>query len=218
MKTKKTGADEREEPVRDHRGHRRRMAKRFAETGFDGWREHEILERLLFEVLPRRNTNETAHALIRAFGLLRGVLLADPRALERVPGIGPVSAKWLAGLLPRFTEDLLAALKKTRLADGGLLILADWFLRYLGCPAVFVSLSPDGVLLGARPADDADGETIPTDAQTVLLIREADAAPRLIRSLAACLDPRPDRVFALTGKRELREYGLCAEAAGKGRR
>ncbi|MCR4906116.1 MAG: hypothetical protein K6A33_08540 [Clostridiales bacterium] len=202
-------ADEREPdaaPTADHRhrGHRRRMAKRFAEGGFDGWREHEILERLLFEVLPRRNTNETAHALIRAFGSLRGVLLAEPRALERVPGIGPVSAKWLAALLPRFTGNLLAEMKKTRLDDGGLLILADWFLGYLGRPALFLFLSPDGMLLDARPVDADDG-AFPADGRTILVIRDSDAAPRLIRALAAHLVPKPERIFALTKKREWKE-------------
>ena len=194
----------RDHPVSRHRGHRQRMAKRFAEAGFDGWREHEILERLLFEVLPRRNTNETAHALIRRFGSLRGVLTAEPEALAEVRGIGPVSAKWLAELLPHFTENLLGAMRACTVTAGELLIIADWFLGYLAQPAVYVFLTPDGRLLGAVPMPDP-GETPFPEARAILLIREADVSPALIRALAGHLDPRPDRVFALTKKRELRE-------------
>lgn len=221
MTAEKTGKPEktRDGTARDHRGHRRRMAKRFAEGGFDGWREHEILERLLFEVLPRRNTNGTAHALIRAFGSLRGVLTARPEALARIPGIGPVSARFLAGLLPRFTENLLAPMREKPVSDGTLLVLADWFLRFLAHPAAYVFLAPDGRLRGAAPAngpasaDRADGKPDPESGaaageRTILLIREEDASPELIRVLAGRLHPRPDAVRALTKNRELREYDV----------
>lgn len=191
-------------PVSRHRGHRRRMAKRFAEAGFDGWREHEILERLLYEVLPRRNTNEVAHALIRRFGSLRGVLLAEPEELAEVRGIGPVSAKWLAALLPRFTENLLGTMRQSPVTDGEMLVLADWFLGYLAHPAAYVFFASDGRLLGAVPVENAEEEPEP-EGRVILLIREADASHDLIRALAGHLRPRPDKVFALTKKRELRE-------------
>ena len=48
----------------DHGGHRERMRKRFKESGnFKGFSEHEILEMLLFYIVPRKNTNDIAHEL-----------------------------------------------------------------------------------------------------------------------------------------------------------
>lgn len=50
----------------DHDGHRERMRKRFKESGnFKGFSEHEILEMLLFYIVPRKNTNDIAHELIK---------------------------------------------------------------------------------------------------------------------------------------------------------
>ena len=71
-----------------HAGHRARMRKRFAENyTFDGFAEHEILEMLLFYVIPRANTNQIAHALIDRFGSIKGVLSASPEELKDVSGL-----------------------------------------------------------------------------------------------------------------------------------
>ena len=50
-----------------HDGHRERMREKFRKNGFNGMAEHEILEVLLFYALPRVNTNEIAHMLIKHF-------------------------------------------------------------------------------------------------------------------------------------------------------
>lgn len=60
-----------------HDGHRARMRKRFRETGFNGFNDHEILEMLLFYTCPRKNTNDIAHQLINKFGSFAGVLEAE---------------------------------------------------------------------------------------------------------------------------------------------
>ena len=61
--------------------------------------EHEILELLLFESIPRCNTNEIAHRLLDRFGSMRGILNADEEELKQVEGIGARSAFFLR-LLP----------------------------------------------------------------------------------------------------------------------
>ena len=48
-----------------HDGHRKRMKDRFLVTGLEGMSEHEILEMLLFYCIPRSNTNDIAHRLIK---------------------------------------------------------------------------------------------------------------------------------------------------------
>lgn len=61
-----------------HEGHRERLRKRFREAeSFDGFEEHQILELLLFYVIPRRDTNEMAHKLINRFGSLARVMDAS---------------------------------------------------------------------------------------------------------------------------------------------
>ncbi len=70
-----------------HAGHRQRMRQRFAETGLNGFQEHEILEMLLFYVIPRRNTNPLAHCLLNTFGSIRNVMQASDRELRSIDGV-----------------------------------------------------------------------------------------------------------------------------------
>ena len=88
----------------EHAGHRERLRKRYAENGFAGFAEHEILELLLTFAIPRVNTNPQAHRLIDRFGSLTGVLEADPKDLQTVEGIGPQAATLLSMLLPLLRE------------------------------------------------------------------------------------------------------------------
>lgn len=78
-----------------HEGHRKRMWKKYAENGVRVFEEHELLEMLLFGLLPRVNTNDTAHKLINRFGSLKDVLAAPISALENAKGLGPNSAMTL---------------------------------------------------------------------------------------------------------------------------
>lgn len=82
-----------------HEGHRNRLKNRFLEEGLDGFEDHQILELLLFYAIPRRDTNEIAHSLIKKYGSLSGVLEADPRDLANTPGLGENSAILLS-LIP----------------------------------------------------------------------------------------------------------------------
>ncbi len=75
-----------------HAGHRERMFKKYSENGIDCFEDHEKLELLLFQVLPRVDTNEIAHMLINRFGSLIGVLNAKESELREIEGIGPSSA------------------------------------------------------------------------------------------------------------------------------
>lgn len=79
-----------------HEGHRKRVKERFVEDGLDGFREHEVLELLLFYCIPRRNTNEIAHRLIKRFGSLSNVLNAPVRELKAVEGISDNAAVFIS--------------------------------------------------------------------------------------------------------------------------
>lgn len=75
-----------------HKGHRKRMWKKYSEYGLDIFNEHEILEMLLYMFIPRVNTNRTAHELIDRFGSLKEVLNAPRGELLETDNIGESSA------------------------------------------------------------------------------------------------------------------------------
>lgn len=78
-----------------HAGHRKRLRRRFLETGTAGFSDHELLELLLFYTLPRVNTNEIAHELIARFGNLPSVMKAEPEQLAEIKGLSSSSALFL---------------------------------------------------------------------------------------------------------------------------
>ncbi|GHU82207.1 UPF0758 protein [Clostridia bacterium] len=57
-----------------HSGHRDRLRKKFLTNGFDGFENHEVLELMLYNAIPRKDTNPIAHNLIDYFGSLSAVL------------------------------------------------------------------------------------------------------------------------------------------------
>lgn len=73
-------------------GHRARLRKRLLDGGAEALADHEVVEYLLMTAIPRRDVKPLAHALIRRFGSLAGVLNADPRALAAHPGMGETTA------------------------------------------------------------------------------------------------------------------------------
>ena len=53
------------------------MREKFLNSGREAFTDHELLEMLLYNAIPRRNTNEIAHRLIDKFGSFSNVLDAD---------------------------------------------------------------------------------------------------------------------------------------------
>ena len=97
-----------------HDGHRNRLRAKFISgAALD---EHEILELLLFECIPRCNTNETAHRLLNRFGSIRGVLDAKESELRSVEGIGERSAFFL-----RLLPTIVALYQRSGINPHGLL-------------------------------------------------------------------------------------------------
>ncbi len=71
-----------------HAGHRERLRKKFLMHGIEVFEDHEILELLLFYVIPRKNTNVIAHSLLNKFGSIPGIMEAPISSLKIVEGIG----------------------------------------------------------------------------------------------------------------------------------
>ena len=78
-----------------HDGHRQRRREQFLQQGLDGLAPHEVLELLLFYAIPRKDTNELAHRLIRRFGSLSAVLEAPIEELRQIEGMGENAAAFL---------------------------------------------------------------------------------------------------------------------------
>jgi len=66
-----------------HAGHRERVRERFMEEGLDGFKDHEILELLLYYCVRRRDTNALAHRRLKEYGTLHDLLEAHPRDIAR---------------------------------------------------------------------------------------------------------------------------------------
>lgn len=82
-----------------HEGHRERLREKYLKNGIDSFEDHEILELLLFYSIPRKNTNELAHALIDKYGSLKAVLEADPYDIQNETGVGKQSTVLLSLIL-----------------------------------------------------------------------------------------------------------------------
>ena len=68
--------------------HRTRLSDRFREGGGESLADYELLELILFQALPRRDTKPLAKALLKRFGNFSGVLAASEERLREVGGVG----------------------------------------------------------------------------------------------------------------------------------
>ena len=91
-----------------HLGHRERMRRKFSAYGDEIFDTYELLEMLLYTVIPVRDTNPLAKRLLAAFGGLDGVLSATKEELMSVDGVGATTAEYLTkvGSLPAALQNL----------------------------------------------------------------------------------------------------------------
>ncbi|MFP1632492.1 RadC family protein [Zhengella sp. ZM62] len=73
-------------------GHRERLREKFATAGEGALADYELLELLLYRLIPRRDTKPVAKALIGRFGSIAGVLGAPVNLLQEVSGVGAIVA------------------------------------------------------------------------------------------------------------------------------
>ncbi|MCH5209940.1 MAG: hypothetical protein J1F01_03145 [Oscillospiraceae bacterium] len=71
-----------------HKGHRKRMREKVRKNGLDSLQEHEILEYILYYSIPRINTNEIAHKLIKKCNGFANVFKAPDEVLRSVDKVG----------------------------------------------------------------------------------------------------------------------------------
>ena len=83
-----SGFRDKSQSVPHYHGHRQRLRARFREAGADALADYELLELVLFRVLPRRDVKPLAKALIERFGSFAEVMAAPEPLLCEISGIG----------------------------------------------------------------------------------------------------------------------------------
>ncbi len=111
---------------KDYHGHRARLRQRFLEGGPRALADYEMLELLLFQAVPRRDTKPIARALIARFGSYADVLRADAAALCEIKGIGEAGAVMLKSV-----ADAAERLALQEVIDRPVLSSWDKVLNYL---------------------------------------------------------------------------------------
>lgn len=71
-----------------HKDHRKRLKKKFSESGVFAFHDYEVLELLLSYAIPQKDVKPLAKELLNTFGSLKGVMDAEKDSLEKVKGIG----------------------------------------------------------------------------------------------------------------------------------
>lgn len=154
-----------------HKEHRSRVRQKFIKTGLEGQPDHNILEFLLFYSIPRKDTNEIAHKLIKTFGSLNGVFDATYERLLEVEGIGESSALLLSSISSicrKYVEGTYG--KKINLSepeDARNYILS----KYYGCKnEIFylICLDANGNLINCCNLGEGSPDSVAIDKRAVL--------------------------------------------------
>lgn len=96
-------AERRQKPSADketphHTGHRERLRGRFIKSGAGAFEDYELLELVLFSVIPRRDVKPLAKKLLAEFGGLAGVMGASLADLQAVKGLGENAAVFVKAI------------------------------------------------------------------------------------------------------------------------
>jgi DNA repair protein RadC len=114
------------EPPPGHLGHRARMRNRLLTAGPEALLDHELLEMLLFQALPRRDTKPIARALLGRFGSFANAIAAPARELQEVEGMGEAGVAAL-----KVVQAAALRLLRAEVKDQPLLNNWDRLLAYL---------------------------------------------------------------------------------------
>ncbi|MDE5670203.1 MAG: DNA repair protein RadC [Eubacterium sp.] len=76
-------------------GHRGRMIHAYSERGSSSFEDYQMLEMLLFYVIPRKDVKPIAKSLLTDFGSLENVLAASKNQLMKTNGVGNETATFL---------------------------------------------------------------------------------------------------------------------------
>lgn len=154
-----------------HKNHRQRLKSSFRENGLTSFHEHNILEMLLFYAIPRCDTNEIAHLLLKEFGSFQAIFDASVDALQAVEGIGLETAtfiKFIGELLVYCEANKSKDCKYIRNSEEAYNFLKKYYIQ--SGPEKFVAVYLNGrceVLSTYEISQDA-GSYVQTDFNVIL--------------------------------------------------
>ena len=166
-----------------HDGHRARLKAKFLAHGLESFTDIEALELLLFYAIPRADTNELAHALLKEFHGFRGVMEADVNALQRVPGIGENAAALLrlvTELNSRYQRS--ASSRGTQIrssSDAGAFLLPQFEYRNEEC-SVLLCMDTAGRVIDCHLLAEGTASMVGLAAREIADIVLRDKAARVI--------------------------------------
>ena len=105
-------------PVPHYAGHRERLREKFLEAGDGALADYEVLELVLFRLLPRRDTKPVAKALIDRFGSLAAIFNAPLHLLTEVSGIGEGAATDLRIIGAAIRRSLKSDIRQKNVLDA----------------------------------------------------------------------------------------------------
>lgn len=166
-----------------HNGHRERLKDKYRRFGLDGFTDVEAIELLLFYAIPRRDTNELAHVLLREFKTLRGVLEADLEQLSAVPGLGMNAAlliKLVTGIDNRYhtSENKRGTVVRSS-NEAGIFLLPYFSYRNEEC-CMLLCLDSGGKVLNCHRLSNGSPNMVGVDSREVTALVLRDKASRVI--------------------------------------
>lgn len=146
-----------------HDGHRGRMRAKLLSHGQKIFDTYELLEMLLYHVVPYKDTNPIAKRLLSAFGDLDGVLSAEPKAFSQVSGVGNVTAEFISkvGRISSFLGAEISSRDEVDFSDY--VSVGEFLVNYLSknsAPCVVAMFFDNNMrLLGVEKLFDLDFES-----------------------------------------------------------
>ena len=99
-------------------GHRERLRRRFIDSPPRSLPDYEILEMVLFQIFPRKNTKDIAKNLLLKYKSIAGVLSAEKSSLKTIDGIGDAVIYQLSLLHDLFSRVYLDVDKKVDILNN----------------------------------------------------------------------------------------------------
>lgn len=134
-----------------HNGHRKRMRAKVLKNGCAEMTEADLLEMMLYYVVPRADTRKTAEELLYKFGSIEGVLAAESGEVSKLSGLKD-NAEVLFILIREMLKRSGVACTDSSLLEPRKLkeYLVDLYKGASAETVYALYFTPDGVLCGKQ--------------------------------------------------------------------
>lgn len=147
-----------------HHGHRGRMRRKLLDNGARTFDTYELLEMLLYHVIPYKDTNPVSKKLLSHFGSLDGVFKAKRNELLCVDGVGYAVADFLVTVGGLMSVDKSETDAASKLCFDSNKKIGRFFVEYFtklpkGSQVVMLALDNRMHFIGVKVICDAEYDT-----------------------------------------------------------